>query len=151
MGFREAEGVNAVALWWLVGGVILGFVEIFTVDLFFLTLALAALLTAGGALLGLPLWGQVLLFVAVSGLFLVLVRPWAKSVFAASTPDLATNVQGLVGKKATVTQDLASGEGRIRLEGETWSARALDGERFPVGAQVQVIRIEGATAIVGEA
>jgi membrane protein implicated in regulation of membrane protease activity len=41
--------------------------------------------------------------------------------------------------------------GRVRIGGEEWSARAyLDGESFQEGQTVDVIKIEGATALVSE-
>lgn len=42
-----------------------------------------------------------------------------------------------------------SGDGRIKLGGEIWSARALDAQQaYEVGQEVDVVDIEGATAIV---
>jgi membrane protein implicated in regulation of membrane protease activity len=39
----------------------------------------------------------------------------------------------------------------VRIGGEEWSARSyLDGEEYAEGATVDVVRIEGATALVAE-
>jgi len=66
-----------------------------------------------------------------------------------STAETATGVAGLVGRSAEVLHEVTDGEGLIKLAGETWSARADgSGLRLPVGSQVRVVRIEGATAVV---
>lgn len=138
-----------VWLIWIGAALLLGIAELLTVDLFFLTLALAAV--AGGitAATGGSLLLQFVVFGVVSVLLLVFVRPWARGLLAKSTPDLATNAQGLVGKHAIVTSPLVGTEGRVRLEGGIWSARSDDGKVYPAGSQVTVVKIEGATAVVG--
>ncbi len=55
----------------------------------------------------------------------------------------------LIGKRAEVIQEVTATHGLIKLSGEEWSARALDESLvIPVGALVDVMEIEGATAIV---
>ena len=55
----------------------------------------------------------------------------------------------LVGKKAVVIKEVTASRGLIKLSGEEWSARALDDDHvIPEGALVDVMEIEGATAIV---
>lgn len=134
---------------WVGAALLLGLLEIFTVDLFFLTLGLAAL--AGGitAALGFGAPIQIGVFVVVSLLLLWSVRPWARELLARSTPDIDTGARGLVGMDAVVTAPLTGPGGRVRLQGEDWSARAQGGQGFPVGSTVKVVRIEGATAVVG--
>ncbi len=134
---------------WVGAALVLGIIELLTVDLFFLTLALAALAGGIAGLFGAPVLVQFVVFGVASVLMLLFVRPWAKGLLAKSTPDIATNAQGLIGKHAVVTAPLVGGEGRVRLEGGIWSARSFDSTVFPVGSQVTVVRIEGATAVVG--
>lgn len=54
------------------------------------------------------------------------------------------------GRSATVLERVDGGAGgRIKLAGEIWSARALDGNQvYEPGQQVDVVEIEGATAVV---
>lgn len=150
-GGRQPSGTRGpvLGLAWIIGALVLGLVEILTVDLFFLTLALAALITGLTAFAGVPLWGQIAVFVVVSALLLWLARPWAKNLLERSTPQVATNAQALIGKTAVVTHAFGPGTGRVRLMGEDWSARGQHGERFPVGTTVRVVEIAGATAVVG--
>jgi membrane protein implicated in regulation of membrane protease activity len=55
-----------------------------------------------------------------------------------------------VGADAEVLADVDGNDGRVKLRGEVWSARSFDGMSvYPVGDSVQVLSIEGATALVG--
>jgi len=55
----------------------------------------------------------------------------------------------LVGKKAVVIEEVTGTHGLVKLAGEVWSARALDEDHaIPAGAVVDVMEIDGATAIV---
>lgn len=134
---------------WVGAALVLGIVELLTVDLFFLTLGLAALAGGIAGLLGASVLVQFIVFGVASVLMLLFVRPWARGLLEKSTPDIATNAQGLVGKHAIVTAPLVGSGGRVRLEGGIWSARSADSTVFPVGSQVTVVRIDGATAVVG--
>lgn len=138
-------------VWWLVGALVLGIIEVATVDLIFLMLAIAALCGGVASLLGLGLLGQVIVFAVASVVLLLLVRPWAKRHLARTTPDVRTNAQGLVGQEAVALSRLTGTDGRVHLAGDTWSARTVDRAEVPAGTRVRVIAIDGATAVVGPA
>ncbi|WP_230297790.1 NfeD family protein [Actinomyces provencensis] len=138
-----------VFVWWLAAGLVLGIVEVVTVDLIFLMLAISAVLAAGAAALGVPLVGQVAVFTVSAVVLLLLVRPWARRHLARATPDIRTNAQSLIGREAVALTRLTGVEGRVRLAGETWSARTEDRAEVPAGTHVRVVRIDGATAVVG--
>lgn len=136
-------------LWWLGGALVLGVVEMLTVDLIFLMFAGGALAAGGVAMLGAPLWAQILTFAVVSVVLLVVVRPWALGYLKRSTPDTLTNVAAHVGRSAEVLVDVTDRAGRVKLAGEVWTARAAEpGSLLPTGTTVQVVRIDGATAVV---
>ncbi|QDB79079.1 NfeD family protein [Georgenia sp. 311] len=136
-------------LWWLGGALVLGVVEMLTVDLIFLMFAGGALAGGGVALLGGPLWAQIAAFAVVSTVLLVAVRPWAIGYLKRSTPDTVTNVAAHVGRTAEVLMDVTDRAGRVKLVGEVWTARTAEpGTVLPTGTTVQVVRIDGATAIV---
>ena len=60
-----------------------------------------------------------------------------------------TGTAALIGRRAVVTQQVDSAGGRVRIGGEEGSARAyLDGEVLEEGSTVDVVKIEGATALV---
>jgi membrane protein implicated in regulation of membrane protease activity len=62
-----------------------------------------------------------------------------------------TGTDALVGRTAVVVRPVDAAGGRVRIGGEEWTARAyLDGESFAEGTRVEVVKIEGATALVIE-
>ncbi|GAA4422708.1 NfeD family protein [Georgenia halophila] len=136
-------------LWWLGAALVLGVIEMLTVDLIFLMLAGGALAGVVVALLGGPFWVQLIVVGIVSVVLLFGVRPWAKDLLERSTPNTKTNVAAHVGREAIVVSDVTERAGLVKLTGEVWSARAArPGDVLPTDAAVRVVRIEGATAIV---
>lgn|SRR5690625_2957196 len=136
-------------LWWVGLALALGVIEMLTVDLMFLMLGGGALAGAVAGALGAPLWAQILIAVAVAGLLLFIVRPIAKRRMLEHTPDAATGAAAHVGRTATVVADVSERAGRVKLHGEVWTARSLDPHIvLPIGTSVEVVRIDGATAVV---
>jgi membrane protein implicated in regulation of membrane protease activity len=137
---------------WLVVAIALAIGEVLTPGLFFLgPLALAAGASALSALLGAGAVGSLIVFIVAALLSLGLLRPIARR--HVRLPALSrTGTDALVGRKAVVTRAIgAAGGGRVRIGGEEWSARAyLDGTEIAEGLTVDVIQIEGATALVSE-
>lgn len=139
-------------MWWLIwlgAALVLGMLELLTMDFFFLTLALAAIVAGGFGAFGGGVAVQVIAFAVAAVVLLVLVRPWARRLLQNSTPDIDTNARAYLGKTAVVMAPLIGEEGRVRIGGEVWSARGQDGATFPVGSEVRVVQIDGATAVVG--
>ncbi|BDH07239.1 NfeD family protein [Streptomyces seoulensis] len=133
---------------WLLAAAALGAAEFFTLTLVFGLLAGAALVTAVVAGVGVGALGQVVAFAVAAAAGLVLVRPVALRLLA-QQPLTREGSDALVGKRAEVMQEVTATRGLIKLSGEEWSARALDESLvIPAGALVDVMEIEGATAIV---
>lgn len=136
-------------LGWAIAAVALAVGEIFTPGLFFLgPVALAAVASAIAALAGAAVWLQALVFVLGSFASLGLLRPIARAHL--SMPHaIRTGTAALEGAKAVVLQRVDEQGGRVRLGGEEWSARAyVPDEVFEPGTQVEVAKIDGATALV---
>ncbi|MGW5774439.1 NfeD family protein [Streptomyces longwoodensis] len=135
-------------VWWLVGAAALGIPLVVTAMPEFGMLAVGAVAAAAAAGVGLGAVSQVLVFVVVSVALIAVVRPIANR-HRSQRPQLATGVDALRGKQAVVLERVDGSGGRIKLAGEVWSARALDGDQsYEPGQQVDVVDIEGATAIV---
>ncbi|MET9388476.1 NfeD family protein [Streptomyces sp. NPDC002928] len=135
-------------VWWLVGAVALGIPLVVTAMPEFGMLAVGAVAAAGMAGLGFDIVVQVLVFAAVSVALIAVVRPIAAR-HRSQRPQLATGIDALKGKQALVLERVDGSGGRIKLAGEVWSARSLDVDRaYEVGQEVDVVDIEGATAIV---
>jgi membrane protein implicated in regulation of membrane protease activity len=137
-------------LWlvWLVVAVVLGIAEAFTLTAALGVLGGAALATAGLAALGLPLPLQFVVFAVASVLGVVLVRPVALRHMRQPQVE-RFGIDALIGKRAFVVREVTDRDGRIRIDGEEWTARAFDESLvIPVGAAVDVMRISGTTAFV---
>ena len=139
-------------LLWLLAAVILAVGEMLTLSFFiapFAGGALAAALVSGMGLGGLAPW---LVFLVVSAVLLVALRPLARA-HNRTPPSLRTGTAALAGRNATVLERIANSEGAgtIRLDGEIWTARSyLDDEVIEAGEQVQIVEIRGATALVSQ-
>ena len=133
---------------WVIAAVALGAAEYFTLTLAVGLLAAAALVAAVVAGVGGSLLAQVLAFAIAGGVGLLIVRPIARRQM--THPSLGREGSyALVGKTAMVIEEVTGTQGLIKLSGEVWSARALDENHvIPAGALVDVMEIEGATAIV---
>ncbi|MDF3303224.1 NfeD family protein [Streptomyces tropicalis] len=135
-------------VWWLVGAAALGIPLVVTAMPEFGMFAVGAVAASVVSALGLGAVVQVLTFVVVSVALIAVVRPIANR-HSRQRPQLATGVDALKGKQAVVLERVDASGGRIKLAGEVWSARALDtGRAYEAGEEVDVVEIEGATAIV---
>ncbi|BBZ28343.1 membrane protein [Mycolicibacterium madagascariense] len=137
------------ALIWLVAALALAGAEALTGDLFLLMLSGGALSAAGAeAVFGGPVWVDGAVFAVVSILLLLVVRPTLRRRFAAG-PGLPEPMRALEGKSALVLDQVARHEGRVKLDGEVWTARPMnEDDVYEPGDHVTVVRIDGATAVV---
>jgi len=135
---------------WLGLAVVLGAIEVTTLDLTFLMLSAGALAGVGAAVIGLPFVVQVLVALAAAVAMLAVVRPVALRHL--KTPsESRTGVAALVGAKAVTLERVDNNGGTIKLMGEVWTARSFDPHTaIEAGTHVDVVKIDGATAIVYE-
>jgi len=132
---------------WLAASGALLVVEILTVDLLFASLAFSALLAAGANALGFNVVVQGIVFGVGAIGSLMFLRPIALRHLKKKPADHATNIEALIGAPAMTLSAITEHDGLVKLSGETWSARSNTGE-IEVGLQVEVVAIEGATAVV---
>lgn len=143
------DGVTAVAVWLVIALVLVG-IELLTLAFIALYLAVGAVAAAvvGGA--GGNLLLQLLTLAVVSiGTLVLTRRPLMRLLDR--TPAVTSNALTVVGKRATVTVPIAAGpghRGQIRVGTEYWSATATDEQAIPADATVEVVALEGVTAIV---
>lgn len=137
---------------WLIAAGILALAEFAVMDFSLLMLAIAALATAGVAVADVPLWAEVLVFAGSSALTIALVRPILRKRLLNSESSDKFSTKQLVGQPAKVVEpvnSLGDAGGMVRIAGELWSARAAQpGDQFAPGDDVQVLEIEGTTAVV---
>ena len=139
-----------VALIWLIAALALAGAEALTGDLFLLMLGGGALAAAGSSLIFDDLWVHGAVFLVVSVLLLVLVRPALRRQFLSGT-GLPEPAKALEGKSALVLDRVARHEGQVKLDGEVWTARPFnDDDVYEPGDHVTVVHIDGATAVVSK-
>jgi membrane protein implicated in regulation of membrane protease activity len=137
-------------LWWLVAAVALGVFEVLTLDLVLLMLAGGAVAALVASAVGASVTVQVLSFAATSSLMLLFLRPYLLRNIRKRLPLVETNAAAHVGRQAVTMSDITERAGLVKLAGEDWSARTDTPElTFPPNTTVRVLRIDGATAIVG--
>ncbi|HEX2315339.1 MAG TPA: NfeD family protein [Thermomonospora sp.] len=133
---------------WLVVAAVLGVAELLTLTLALGLLSVAALAAAGTAAVGLPPVAQAVVFVAASAAGLVLVRPYAQRQLS-RPPALRSGTAALIGREGLALTEVSKHAGRVRIGGEEWTARPYDPDLvIPAGAEVDVLGIEGVTALV---
>jgi membrane protein implicated in regulation of membrane protease activity len=137
------------AIWLIVAAALVG-VEVFSLTFLFGPLALAALLAALAAALGLGTVVQIAIFAAAAVATLAVIRPIAVSHIRTAIP-ARTGTAALVGQTALVLESVDANGGQVKLAGEVWSARAYEDDRvFAPGERVSVLEIQGATALVSD-
>jgi membrane protein implicated in regulation of membrane protease activity len=137
-------------VWWMIAAGALAVGEIFTMGFFLGPIAIAAVLASIVSLVGGGLAASWIVFIATSLASLLVLRPIARRHLR--TPArIRTGTAALVGGPATVLERVDSGGGLVKIGGDIWTARAYDeDESFEPGARVEVIKIDGATALVAE-
>jgi regulator of protease activity HflC (stomatin/prohibitin superfamily)/membrane protein implicated in regulation of membrane protease activity len=133
---------------WLIVAAVLGVAELMTTTLALGIIAIAAVVAAGVGALDVALPFQVLAFMVASGAGLGFALPVARRHIK-QPPLLRTGPAALVGRPAQVLEEVTGFGGRVRIGGEVWSARSYDETLvIPPGQTVDVMQIEGATALV---
>lgn len=139
---------------WLGLAVLFGLLEIFTVGFYFLLFAGGALITALVAIFVASLPAQIIVFVLVSLLLVLYVRPIVRQTFNVSdTLVKESNINALIGTEAVVLEPVTRLGGRVKLvnAGEIWSASLADvetAESLPQGAEVLIVSVDGARLMV---
>jgi membrane protein implicated in regulation of membrane protease activity len=135
---------------WIVVAGVLAIGEIVSLSFFMGPIAVAAVLAAVAALLGAGTALQMVVFIMASIASLAVLRPVARRHLR--TPaKIRTGTAALVGAHAVVLERVDRDGGIVKLSGEVWSARAYDDDEvLEAGERVQVMQIDGATALVSD-
>ena len=133
---------------WLFLLVILVAGEAITVGLTFIWFAVGAMGGLLTAVLGGEIWLQVVVFLLLSAVTLILVRPAAAKLL---TPGISpTNADRVLSQIALVTEEIdnIAETGQVKLFGQVWTARSENGDVIPVQSRVRILRIEGVKVFV---
>jgi membrane protein implicated in regulation of membrane protease activity len=135
---------------WTIVAAALAVGEMFTLGFFLGPIALAAAIAAVVAAVGAPVEVQFAFFVVCSAASILFLRPIAMRHMR--TPGaLRSGTAALIGQRALVLQRVDADGGQVKIGGEVWTARPFDeSEVFEPGSRVDVMEIDGATALVAE-
>jgi membrane protein implicated in regulation of membrane protease activity len=135
---------------WAIAAAALAAGEVLTLGFFLGLIALGAAVAAIAAAVGVSVELQVALFAITSVVSMAFIRPIALRHM--KTPArLKSGTAALVGTRAVVLERVDRDRGQVKIGGEVWTARAYDEDDvFEPGARVDVMKIDGATALVAE-
>ncbi len=137
-------------VYWLIIVIVMAVIEIITLGLTTIWFAGGALVAFIASLLGADLAVQIILFIVVSVALMALTRPLAVNYL--NRDRVKTNAESLIGKLGVVKEkvDNLNAQGIVSVEGQEWTARAIDDEMIPLYAVVEVVEIRGVKLMVRE-
>ncbi len=135
---------------WLTVFLLLAVAEMLTLDLHFILMSVGALAALVAFLFQAELWLQIVIFCVVALATTVLIRPLALNHLHRGPADQLSNVDRLIGHGAIVLETVGVSSGLVKIGGDIWTARIAGGSEIPVGANVEVAAIDGATAIISK-
>jgi membrane protein implicated in regulation of membrane protease activity len=136
------------AIIWVIAAAILGIVEVSTVNLITLWFAVSAVVAAVFAACGAAPGVQIAVFIVVSAILVIATRPLAKRFLNRNT--VATNADRIISAKGVVIEEINSvkGSGQVKVMGQVWSAKSVNGENIADGTSVTIVALEGAKVVV---
>lgn len=141
-------GGHLWALWGILA-LLLAMLEMATLDLTLLMLALGAL--AGGltsVVLPELYWAQVLVALGTAVALQTMARPSLLKRLD-TAPGYRSSLGKLVGSEGVATQRITHTEGEAKVNGEAWSARTMSGDIvIEAGADLEVYEVDGPILVV---
>jgi membrane protein implicated in regulation of membrane protease activity len=137
---------------WLIVAVVFAVAEVINLSFYLFPFAIGATGAAVVSLAGGPAVAVWVVFAVLTAASFTIVRPIARRHIN-MPPQLRTGTAALIGRTAIVTERIVNDEavGKIRLDGEVWTARAYDEDKvLEPGTRVHVMEIRGATALVDD-
>jgi membrane protein implicated in regulation of membrane protease activity len=145
---RCHHGLVSDWLAWLIAAGVFAVAETTSLTFVLLMFAGGALAGAATAVFGGALVLQFVVAIVATLALLGAVRPVVKRHLTPASSAM-TGTDALIGQEAVVLDEVDARDGRIRLNGGNWSARAFDSTQvLPAGTVVRVMKISGATALV---
>lgn len=130
---------NCWLLWTIIGLVCLT-LEMTSGDFFLTCFAVGAFGSAVSALIGVPFWGEVLVFAAVSVVSIFFLRPWLTEHLHRGGCERVSNADAIIGRIGTVSEAIAAGGyGRVQIDGDDWKALSADSSAIEKGMKVRVL------------
>jgi membrane protein implicated in regulation of membrane protease activity len=130
--------------YWLIAAIVLVILEIMTAGFGVICFAIGAALAALVSGLGGSLTWQVVVFVVVSLLAFIFLRPVVMRFLDRKSKDVKTNAEAIIGRKGIVSEciDASQHTGRVAVDGDDWKAVSEDGSVIEKGADVEIIKLD---------
>ena len=130
--------------YWLIAAIVLVIVEICTAGFGALCFALGAAFSALVSGLGGSFTWQILVFVVVSLLTFIFLRPGVVRFLDKKSKDVKTNAEAIIGRKGIVSEciDASQHTGRVAIDGDDWKAVSEDGSVIEKGTDVEIIKLD---------
>ena len=134
--------------YWVIAAFFFFVLEVFIPGFIMGSIGLGCLLAMFGALVNLPLWVNVILFIIGFLIGIVMLKPMLKKW--EKTADVKTNADGLIGRigKVCETIDPEAGTGRVHVDGDDWRALSSENLKIDVGTNVEIIALESIVVTV---
>lgn len=138
-----------MTIFWLIAFILFVVGEAVTVGLVSIWFAVGSLGALAAAALGGGLWLQIVIFLLLSALSLMLLKPLSRK-WMAGHKAARTNADRVIGETALVTEDIDNtmATGQVRVDGQIWTARSAHGVVIPAGSRVKVLSIQGVKVMV---
>lgn len=131
----------------IVAGVIISALELLVPGLIILPFGLGALIAGIAGLFGAPIVAQVIIFIILSLVFFLGLRPLARRLNAGTQHGVGSN--RLMGAEGVVLEHIAAGDtGLVRIDREEWRAEPRGENSLAVGTRIRVIDVVGTRVIV---
>lgn len=136
---------------WLLMGLILGLVELFSMTFILLWIAVAALLTGIFGWLVHSITWQIVFFTVVAVVLLLVTYPFSQRM-RKRPGRFRSRVEEMVGQTAQVVEGWGpGGNGLVKLHGEVWSASSPERElTFSIGESVIVVAVNSTQVLVNK-
>ena len=139
------------SMWWIwvVAGILLIALEIFTPGFILMWFGIAAIVTALPVYLGASTEIIVVTYAVTVLVLTILVRKITIGLMSKHYESQHTNVDSLVNSTAIVTEDVDSmtGTGKVRAGKEIWSA-TTEGHAIPRNTRVRILNVHGVNLVV---
>ncbi len=133
----------AFEIWhiWLLAAIFLFTVEIFITSFIAACVGIGALVAGISAYMGLDTIQQLLVFAVSTLLIVFFIHPFAKKIIFGAKDFVRSNADALLGKKATVVENIVENKlrGRVQINGDNWKAVSFDGKPIFKGQVVTIV------------
>ncbi len=136
--------------WWIIAGVILFILEIFTPGFILACFGVACAITALASYLGCSIKMQIIIFSAANIIIFLGIRPFFLKFLSPNKNAVKTNTDALIGKIGIVTEpiDPKFDVGRVKVGGEDWKASSARNIKISAGEKIVVKDISGTKLLV---